>query len=134
MPKDKLVDERRQKINATITTGKLVRDLTEHTAWSMIIAPLLDKMLIDVLGGKNKDGTWHAGTITLDEKHSTDYYIGYRQFGIDFVNRVMHFVNSIPANELKLRQIDNAEGRKPTPAMQKSSYYPRKDEIPAKMK
>ena len=61
--------------------------------WKEIILPLLDKMITDVVGKKLEDGSWDSGTFgdkRLGEVKA-DRLLWYRQFGIDFNNRLLSF-------------------------------------------
>jgi hypothetical protein len=63
----------------------------ETSGWKTVIKPLLDKMIMDCLGYKGKDGTWIAGAL---QKHDVDPDIAshYSKALIEFENRLMDHI------------------------------------------
>jgi hypothetical protein len=80
--------------------------------WKEIIEPIIDKHIIDVLGGKIGD-TWVSGKLCkakTDEKR--EYYIGYKQALIDLVGRIKFHVKEYQRleDEIKSLSIEVEQG------------------------
>jgi hypothetical protein len=67
-----------------------VKALVESQGWKDVAQPLLDKMVIDTVGGIGKDGMWSPGIVGDANRkgYSTEYLLGYRMGLMDFNNRL----------------------------------------------
>ena len=95
--------EQAGKLNKKLTTCYGVRRLLKSRGWRSIAQPLLDAMINDVIGWKNKN-TYVNGLISKPTDKSLDYYAGYKQALMDFNNRLWNYVESI---DLLQEQISN---------------------------
>lgn len=83
--------------------------------WKEVIGPMLDKMIIDTIGGK-QNGDWSSGVLRKCRKdESISWYIGYRQFGVDFHNRCRTYVLGINSSNKALSEIDRLKKEEPYP-------------------
>jgi len=83
-----------------------VRQTVKSSGWKDVVAPLIDKMIVDVVGGKVGD-KWSGGIV--NETASTEnihYFIGYKQALMDLNNRVMFYVNEIKNLEVKYELLE----------------------------
>lgn len=82
--------KRVRKLQAEKSEYEKVKSLLDHPTWITIVQPLLDKMIIDTVGGCGKDGMWSPGIVgqANGRGYSTDYLLGYRMGLIDFNNRL----------------------------------------------
>jgi len=81
---------------------------TQSNGWNKTIEPLIDKMIVDTIGGK-VNGRWTGGTLTDgDGTKNQDFYLGYKQFGIDLLNRIHKlYLDNIGKLKNKLAVIDD---------------------------
>jgi hypothetical protein len=74
-----------------------VKSMLEHPGWKQFVEPLLDQMIVDVIGGK-ENGVWLNMPDSLKEKNMTldeiKYLLGYKTALIDFAQRVQGLVES----------------------------------------
>ena len=113
--------DKKKRYFEQITLGQRVQATLSTKGWQEVIKPLIEKMIVDVVGGKQGD-TWNNGLLSRarsDEKR--EFYIGYKQFGIDLYNRVQAYVYNIQVAENKIKEIQDIESSK-TVKQQISSY------------
>lgn len=105
-------DEAREKrLHENIRNGEVVKRTLDSKGWKEFIGPLLDKMIIDVLGGKQKD-CWTGGLVQKARKDERrEYYIGYKQSLIDFHTRVRAYVDAIERSQDGLKELDKEKSK-----------------------
>jgi len=105
---------------AIIQAGIQVGDTLSTDGWINHIAPLLDKMIVDVLGGKQGDRWISAPHGIGEEKISVDYLrflLGYKAAVIDVHSRILKFIDD--KNEV-------LEAEHSQPKVYTSDYEPEK--------
>lgn len=109
-----------QQLYEKIRLGEMIQRTVDTKGWQEIIEPMIDKMIIDTIGGKQGD-TWNPGIIRKCKKDETvAYYIGYKQFGVDLHNRVMAYIKSIGHSKDALGELEKSK-QEPMP-MAMSDY------------
>jgi hypothetical protein len=94
-----LVNESEKKTNKSLAICRAVKETVESDGWKNTIGPLIDKMIIDVVGGKIGD-VWLLGKLDRAKKEERqDFYIGYKQALIDLHGRVMFHKQQLPMLE-----------------------------------
>lgn len=62
--------------------------MLESDGWAKTAGPLLDRSIIDTIGGKIDD-TWVGGKVDRARKEEKQiFYLGYKQALVDFHNRL----------------------------------------------
>jgi len=107
-----IFDERQKKLSRDMAICQKVADTLATPGWKDIIEPILDKMIMDTLGGK-VNGTWYSGKVDRarsDEKR--EFYIGAKQALIDLHNHIYNHVRQMPIIEEQLKELvkDNERG------------------------
>ena len=98
-----------KKANEDMTRCLKVETTVQSPGWQEIIEPLLDKMLMDIVGGK-VNGKWYGGLLDRAKKDERrEYYIGYKQALIDLHGRVMAFPNGIKQLQTKLENLKKSQ-------------------------
>ena len=101
-----LIDERLKGLNKKLTICRDVKATIDSKGWKNTIAPILDKMIIDILGGKIGD-TWISGKLDrakTDEKR--EFYIGAKQALIEFHQHIIRHLEQIAVLEKDLEKIE----------------------------
>lgn len=94
-----LVDEAEKKLNKSLAICRAVKETVDGDGWKNTIAPLIDKMIIDVVGGKIGD-VWASGKLDRAKKEERrEFYIGYKQALIDLHGRIMFHLQQLPSIE-----------------------------------
>ena len=100
-----LVNESEKKTNKSLAICRAVKETVESDGWKNTIGPLIDKMIIDVVGGKIGD-VWSSGKLDRAKKEERrEFYIGYKQALMDLHGRTMFHVQQLPMLEENLVQI-----------------------------
>ncbi len=76
-----------------IVLGEKIKVTLETNGWAEILRPLLDKMIIDVLGGK-ENGRWHNGS--LDRAHNEErkeFLLGYKAALVNFHSAIYSYLD-----------------------------------------
>ncbi len=93
--RDRHLEEQKQTVFKKLSTCEDVKQTVGSKGWTSIVEPLIDRMIIDTVGGKVK-GRWIGGALTDGTKtKSQDFYLGYKQFGIDLLSRIYGYTDSI---------------------------------------
>ena len=99
-----------KKLYEELNTCQKVKDTMNTPGWK-VIESILDRMIVDVLGGK-VGNEWKAGIIKEAKKdEERDYYIGYKQFGIDFHNRIYNHIVRMEALRQHISKIEEQEAK-----------------------
>lgn len=90
-----------------IKQGKMVADLVETEGWKQIVSPLIDKMIVDVVGGK-EGSVWNTGSFgdkRLGEVKA-DRLLWYRQALIELNNHIYSYLEAGKNAEERLKSDD----------------------------
>ena len=99
--------------------------MAETRGWKEIVSPALDKMIIDVVGGKH-EGKWYTGYVDNPEAgHDAQFYIGVKHALIKFHTFVLNHLREIPRLEEQIKVLQDAQAETTVdPNHQRSSYAP----------
>jgi len=118
------VDEELKKLSRQETICREVVETISSTGWKATIEPILDRMVIDVLGGKIGD-TWVSGKLDRAKKEERrEFYIGYKQALIDFISRVKFHQEQLGVLEDRKREITKLKENRYMNPMEGSRYAP----------
>ena len=114
MPLDQERRQQRQhskeECEQLVVFGDKVRVTLETNGWKEIVGPLLDKMIIDVLGGM-ENGRWHNGSldrVRKDEKK--EFLLGYKAALVNFHSAVYSYLDESENAKETIKEI-NEESR-----------------------
>jgi hypothetical protein len=117
------IDRDLKEISKKMSVCKKVCDTLDSDGWNDILSPLLDRMIIDVVGGKIGD-TWVSGKLDRAKKEERrEFYIGYKQALIDFHARA--YFHAMQLDKLKEQQKDltaSKQERYRQPLVEDTSY------------
>ncbi len=104
--RDSYLESKKDRAFKQLSRCKEVRDTLKTMGWVKIIEPLIEKMIIDIVGGKVA-GRWVGGTLS-DTKHvnEKEFLLGNKQFGIDLLNRIYSFIDKIEKKENEIKSYD----------------------------
>ena len=90
-----LIDSRVERINKEIAICQEVQNTIDSNGWKKTIGPLIDRMIIDTVGGKIGD-SWVSGKLDRAKKdEKREFYIGYKQSLIDLHSRLMFHISQL---------------------------------------
>ena len=120
-----LFDERIKKVSRDITICQKVQGTLESQGWQEILGPILEKMILEVLGGKLGEGYLSGRLDRARTDERREYYIGYKQALIDFYNRSFNHIKQLPVLEkqLKMLKLDYEKGTR-VPMVEDTRYNP----------
>jgi hypothetical protein len=120
---NEILNAEEQKTGTQITVCQKVKETVDTAGWKEIIAPTIDRMIIDTVGGKLGD-TWVSGKLDrarLDERR--EFWIGYKQALIDLHGRIMFHLQQLPVLEEKLKVLkQDREVRYRVPLVDDTKY------------
>ena len=100
-----LINESEKKLNKSLSICRAVKEMLDSDGWKNTISPLLDRMIIDTVGGKVGD-TWVSGKLDRAKKEERrEFYVGYKQALMDLHGRVMFHLQQLPMIEDNLRAL-----------------------------
>jgi len=120
----RIFDKRKEKLYSELNVCKLVKHTLDTEGWRRIIEPILDRMIIDTIGGKVND-RWVSGSLDKARKDERrEFYIGYKQALIQLHNNIYNYIRQIEIKEGQLEDIERQEkeGFK-TPMLEKEEVY-----------
>jgi hypothetical protein len=121
---DNVFDENQERLNRDITICQKVKETVDSAGWKEIISPILDKMIIDILGGKIKEH-WLSGKVDrARSEEKREFYIGVKQGLIDFHNRVMNHIRQLPILEEQLKVLKQDRDKGYRVPMEDTRYNP----------
>ena len=88
--------QRLKELSQLIDNGEAVKETLESKGWKEILEPLLNKLIVDVVGG-NENGRWHNGSLDdkrLGEKR-LDILMAYKHALVDFSNYIYTYVDPL---------------------------------------
>jgi len=83
-----------------------VTEMVESSGWKDIVGPLLDKMIIDVVGGKQND-RWHNGSLDdsrLGEEKMKSL-VAYKRALTDFYKYIYQYIDSLDGYKAEYNKI-----------------------------
>jgi len=88
--------ERLKELSRLIDVGEKVRETLESRGWIEVIRPMLDKMIVDVIGGKENE-RWHNGSLDdqrLGEAKAKEL-LAYKRALTDFFSYVYQYTDPL---------------------------------------
>lgn len=99
------IDAEGKRVSKEASICRDVKDTVESNGWKNTISPLIDRMIIDVVGGKIGD-TWTSGKLDRAKKEERrEFYVGYKQALIDLHSRVYFHLAQLKHLEEQLTQL-----------------------------
>ena len=120
-----LIDKELEKLHKDLSICREVAATLSSKGWSATIAPIIDKMIIDIVGGKIGD-KWCSGKLDKAKKDEMrEFYIGYKQAMIEFHERVTQHVRHIEILEkqIALKIEERSKGMR-LPLVEDTRYGP----------
>lgn len=87
------MQSQKQNDNKHIQNAKQLKQMMDTDGWKEICKPLLDKMIADVIGYRQKDGVWNSGSFG-DKRLSNmkaENLLWYREALVNFNNHLMTY-------------------------------------------
>ena len=107
--------DRLKELSRQIEESEQVLETLESKGWKNTIEPILDKMIIDVLGHK-QNGRWHNGS--LDAKglgeEKAQVLISYKRALTDLHSYIYGVVDSLKPNRAEYAELLKDEKEQPT--------------------
>jgi len=98
------------ELHEIVVAGEQVKQAIDSQGWKKHIEPLLDKMIRDVLGGKDNN-RWDNGSV--GEKNQTEFSIkellAYKTGLINFHNGVYQFIDDMENAKDELNRIKDTK-------------------------
>lgn len=118
-----LITESEKRLNRDVVICRAVKEVIDGDGWKNTIAPLIDKMIIDIVGGKIAD-VWSSGKLDRAKKDERrEFYIGYKQALIDLHGRIMSHLVQLPMLEDRIKELQKEkEGRFRVPLVDDERY------------
>jgi hypothetical protein len=94
-----------EQCHELIVIGDKVRDMLASNGWKEVIEPVLNKMIIDVLGGM-ENGRWHNGS--LDRARSEErkeFLLGYKAALVNFHSVVYSYMDESEKAKTDLKEL-----------------------------
>jgi hypothetical protein len=99
-----------KRLNDQLRAARKVDKTIKTKGWKDIVQPIIDKMIMDTLGGK-VGNTWVNGAISKpDTVKESEYYIGYKQALIDFNNRIWNYKECIKTIQDRIKEVQERGG------------------------
>ena len=124
---EKLHDDSKKKLSKDIAICQKVVETLESPGWKDIIGPIIDRMIIDVVGGKIGD-VWTGGKIDKARKdEKREYWIGYKAALIELHGRAYFHKLKLPLLQENLKGLDVSN--KPAHPFSRSRYNTKDTEL-----
>ena len=98
--------DRLKDLSNSIDEGRIVKDMVESDGFQKVVGPMLDKMIVDVLGQK-ENGRWHNGSIgdaRLGEERLRSL-CAYKRALTDFHAYLYNYIDQLPKFEKEYSDI-----------------------------
>jgi hypothetical protein len=120
---NKLIDEEQKKVSTQIAVCEKVVDLLASPGWRDVVDPIIERTIIDVVGGKIGD-VWVSGKLDRAKKEERrEFYIGYKQALIDLHSRIMFHKQQLDILRTKMQQIiEDKQERYRVPLVDETRY------------
>jgi len=88
--------DRLKELSTLIDSGEQVKEMTETKGWQRHIEPLLNKMIIDVMGGF-ENGRWHNGSLDANDlgEEKAKELIAYKRALVDFHKYIYQYIDPL---------------------------------------
>ena len=107
-------------LNKKLSASRKVIATIGTEGWGDIVQPIIDRMIMDVIGGRTGD-FWDAGDVKTNKTLHPEYLFGYRQSLIDFHNRIWNYKAQEKNIEKQIKMLEDNKERVIAP-MQDSPY------------
>ncbi len=98
--------QRLKELSQLIDIGEEVKKTLDTDGWKLILEPMLNKMITDVMGGI-ENGRWHNGS--LDElklgEEEAKVLIAYKRALVDLHKYIYQYVDPLPQLHEEYNQI-----------------------------
>ena len=120
-----LVNLEEKNLNTQLSVCKKVMEMLQTKGWRDIVEPIIDRMIIDVVGGKIGD-VWVSGRLDRAKKEERrEFHIGYKQALIDLHSRIKLHSQQLPIIEDRIKALqDNKKERFYIPMQETTKYKP----------
>ena len=107
--------DRLKELSKQIEESEQVLETLGSKGWKNTIGPLLDKMIIDVLGQK-QNGRWHNGSLDAKElgEEKAQVLISYKRALTDLHFYIYQIVDSLKPNRAEYAELIKDEKEQPT--------------------
>jgi len=121
----KIIDENIKRLQKAITICEKVEETLSTAGWKDVIGPIIDREIIDVVGGKIGD-TWVSGKVSrARSEEKREYWIGYKQGLINLHNRIIFHLDELRRNKESLAILLKDKDRGPrVPLVEDTRYAP----------
>ena len=100
------LNDTEHKLQLDISLCKSVEATLNSEGWQKIIGPTLDRMIIDVVGGK-VGKVWHYGELQkATNEDNKSFFVGYKQGLIKFHNQIHNHTRILKSKQGQLKAID----------------------------
>ncbi len=104
--KEDYIEKQKYKFFNKLSVAQEVERFLLDKTWKSIIEPIIDKMITDTVGGKVR-GRWVGGALTNAKRdEEKEFYLGYKQFGIDLLTRIYSYADNIKKLESQIVTLD----------------------------
>jgi len=88
--------DRLKELSKLIDSGEQVKAMTETDGWKLHIEPLINKLIIDVMGGF-ENGRWHNGSLELKElgEEKAKELIAYKRALVDLHKYIYQYIDPL---------------------------------------
>lgn len=98
----------KEQCKELINIGDKVKATLATNGWVEVIGPLLDKMIIDVLGGM-ENGRWHNGSLDRSRKDERkEFLLGYKAALVNLHSAVYSYLDEAETAKETIKDL-NAE-------------------------
>jgi len=119
-----LHSQEEKKLGKQISICQQVIETLDTDGWINIIEPLIDRSIIDMVGGKIGD-TWISGKLDRAKtEEKREFYIGYKQALIDLIGRIKFHKAQLPILEERIKDIAIERTAKFRVPMSDTKYKP----------
>lgn len=103
---DELFNEQAKELNKKLEICKEVADVVAMPGWKNTLEPILDRMIVDIVGGK-LNGVWFTGKLDRAKKEERrEFYIGAKQALIEFTQRINAHTQQVKILEEQIKSLN----------------------------
>jgi hypothetical protein len=120
---NKRIEEELKRLNQELSICHEVKATLDSPGWKDTIAPLIDRLIIEVAGGKLGD-TWVSGKLDKARKNERrEFWIGYKQALIELHGRIMFHSQQLQLLEDRIKSLQvSMQERYRVPLMDDTRY------------
>ena len=116
---------RLKELAELIDNGDQVQEMLNTRGWSEIISPLIDKMIKDIVGGK-ENGRWHNGSLS-DQRLGEARMQVLESYKRALVNVLEHIYSYVDDYESWRKEYEFLVKEEQSPTVQESEYVPQEE-------